>query len=850
MKVYVSIILFILSSISLSAQDRSIVKGSVSNEYHEYLIGATIVLYAEKDTTKIISYAIANEKGEFSLTLEEVSGKYIKISYLGYKSKKVSLSSERSYYPIVLEESHKSLEEVIVSASAIRDTVSLKNDTLKFSDNTKLKEILKDNEGIEITEENGIKFMGVPINKILINKKEVFVNQNSIALENITSEMVDEIQIINNYKNKFNVDFDNFNEMVLNVDVKRKFKGVIKNIIELGLGISRAYTLEGKSFLFSDQLNVFLTQNTNSILNKPQNTSEITNRQHNSSSFYNENVSSISQGFKEVKEDNYNNSYLLIKKENNKSLLEANIGFNYSSQQLEKRILIDDSQDLISEELTSVSQRGKMFYTDLNFTALVFKDFSLNLFSNIDLVDNNLDWLNTKEVFRENSFISNTFRGSGNHVLKNGLNTRKIFNQKWLWENNVEYVYENTGNNFLNDLDDVNQTIDYANKQLNLSSSLFYQKTSILNYGLNLEFSGLNENISDLRESVDNPINRSYNRLKGSFLVKGQNSKLNYFVNIGSQSFLFQNESYNRTTLPVSTSFNYKFSGRKTFNFSYENNYLVEDLQNSMDSLFVNFTTLVVSNDISGNIQQKQNLTLNYNITNISKSKNISFLAAGSMDNNFSQISLIDASSNINMYQRMIFDERRTLFLEHRYSKGFYFSKNDHKLQLGYKVSGSFTESEVIQNNNLLPLYTEQFDIGMNLAFIPQKLFFTEIAFKSSYSKNNISIDKQRVNAIDLNRNLIFMSKSDGNHIYSIQFYHEIFKSQSETIIRNDFDLTYRFYINKDTSLFMTGKSILNLLNINQNEGDLTTNSINGLNITTINNNTFGYLILGVQFKI
>lgn len=842
---------FFLYNTVLVAQENSVIKGSVSNKNKNFLVGASVLLYSKKDTTKIINYSITNEKGEFIIKSNIKQG-FLKISYLGYQTKKINLLKNIKNYNIILNETQNSLNEIIITASKYRDTIRLKKDTIKFSKNTKLKDLLKNNEGIEITDENGIKFMGVPINKILINKKEVFVNQNSLALENITNEMIDNMQVINNYKDKFNVDFDNFNELVLNIDVKDKFKGILKNIIELGLGYKNAYKIKWKSFLFSDKINIFLTQNTNSILDRSKSKNEITNRQGNTSSFYNDNVTSITQGFNEVKEDLYNNSYLLIKKENKKSKINTNIGFNYSKQELENLILINKNQTLISKESTLNKRKGNIFYADFGFINLISNDFSINLSTHVDFVDNSLNWINTKTIFPVSNFSSNTFYNSNNFILKNTINSKKIFNQKWLWENSIDYAYENTENDFSNRLDvsNINQNIDYTNQQFNISSSLFYQKSNLFNYGIKIEFSDIAEKISS-KISFDNSlVNRDFSKIKSSLILKGQSSKWNYFANIGTQLFLFKNNSFTKLTLPISTSLNYKFSSKKSINISYENNYEIENIENSLDSLFVNSTTLITSSDISRNIQQKQNLTLSYNISNISKSKNISFLVTGSKDNNFSQNSLIDFNSNINTFQKNIFNKRKKLFLRHAYSKGYYFSKNDHKLELGYNISSSFLKSEIIQNNVLQPLNTKSFDLGLNIALIPQKMFFTELALKTNYLKNNVSINELKINSIDMNKNSVTISKSDGSHNYFIEFYNELYKSETEMVNRNDLNISYRFYINKNTSFFLKGTNIFNLLSINRNTGKITTNSINGINITTINNNTFGYLIAGIQFKI
>ncbi|WMN06555.1 hypothetical protein QYS48_32845 [Marivirga arenosa] len=832
------------------AQKPVVIKGIVSNSENEFLMGATIMLYSVNDTIKVIDYSIADENGKFSFDLKEKpTEKLLKISYLGYQKKKVIITEDQFFYNIILQKSTQTLREVTVDASAIRDTVNLVYDTTKFSKNSKLKELLRDNEGIEVTDENALKYMGVPINKILINKKEVFVNQNSIALDNITNEMIKDIQIINNYKDKFNVDFDNFNELVLNVNVKNKFKGALKNIIELGLGIEKAYLLEGNSFLFSDKLNVFLTQNINSIIEKNNNTNEIKNRQNNTSSFYSENVSSISKGLNEVRSDKYNNTYLLVKKEYDNLKIQANIGFNNSNQDLQNRILIDNNQNPVSEEITNNNRKGNLVYTDIFLTTLISKDFSLSIYSNIDRVDNQLIWNNEKSIFPSLNFESNTLFNSNNFIYTTGINTKKIFNKVWLWENTLEHTKEDTDNTFTNDLGEVSQSIDFTKKSSNFSSSLFYQKSNLFNIGFNINLKNNEDRIFSFINTSSQLLYRNYYNVKGALIVKGQNSKSNYFLNIGPESIFFKDYQYSRLIYPISTSFNHKFSGRKSISLSYENNYLLENLQNSLDSLYINFTSLETANISERNIQQSQNLTLDYNIANISKSLNVSFLAGGSIDNNFTQANLFDFNSNINVYNRMIFDERESFILKHRYSKGFYFTRKDHKIQFGYELSSTFSNNQIAQENIIYPFSTEKYDAKLNLFFIPQDLFFSEVSLLTNLSNNIIKINQNKVNSIEYNKNTLAISKAQGNHIYSAFFYNEVFKSETETIRRNDLDLKYQYTFNESISIFTKGIAILNLLNINNTAGNLSTNSISGLNITTINTNTFGYIITGVQLK-
>ena len=67
---------------------------------------------------------------------------------------------------------------------------------------------------------------------------------------------------------------------------------------------------------------------------------------------------------------------------------------------------------------------------------------------------------------------------------------------------------------------------------------------------------------------------------------------------------------------------------------------------------------------------------------------------------------------------------------------------------------------------------------------------------------------------------------------------------------RLDTDFSVSYQVNKQLSIFVKSKSLLNLLGIRgNNTAEVLNNSSNGINIKTINNSILGYLLTGVQFK-
>ncbi|MCD7932160.1 MAG: carboxypeptidase-like regulatory domain-containing protein [Tannerellaceae bacterium] len=89
----------------VSQQKRS-VKGTVVDPYNEPVIGASVV---EKGTTNGI---ITDFNDEFTLSVDE--GAVLEISYLGYKTKTVTVGNN-NVLQIVLEEDTQMIDEIVVT---------------------------------------------------------------------------------------------------------------------------------------------------------------------------------------------------------------------------------------------------------------------------------------------------------------------------------------------------------------------------------------------------------------------------------------------------------------------------------------------------------------------------------------------------------------------------------------------------------------------------------------------------------------------------------------------------------------------------------------------------------------
>ncbi|MXV37915.1 hypothetical protein GO491_04370 [Flavobacteriaceae bacterium Ap0902] len=836
-------ILFFMTVFNVYSQQS--INGIVTDIYDFPISDVSIILYQQNDTLSIKSHTTTNSNGEFNLSIPDNKSYLLEASSLGYETKKTKITSNKSIYKIILEENYITLQDIVVTATVMSDVIELKRDTLKFNENATLKDILKDNVGVEISDGDGIKYMGVPINKILINKKEVFVNQNSLAINNLTNEMIDKIQIINNHKDKFNIDFDNFEETVINVDVKRKFRGTIKTEFEILGGYKYAFDANAKSMFFSDKFNAFLTQNTNNLNERKANLSEISLRYSNPSSFYEQNINQIIFGEENVKKDLSNNTYLLLKREEEKLKSSLNLGYLIGKQTIENQTEIAQISNVLSTENSLMKQKGNLFYGDLNGTYLLNKGFSLFLNSKIDFSHNNINWETNKNIFPNSHFNNLIDNKNYTFLMENTIGSKKLINNNWLLNTELTHYIENSNYEYINSNSNY-QKVKLRNNNFNVSSELSYQHSKMFNLGTKLQYR-INDETANDRTQNSNSLNRNYQYGAFSLISRGRNKKIYYFIQIGTSIYSFKENS--KWIFPVSTSFNYRISSKKSINFSYENNWNISSLENNLDSLYSKNNMLILSSDFSDNLSRNQTAIIEYNISSITKSKGISFMIIGNKHNDFTQLVIRDITNNLTAYERLLFNSRNSVSFKHRYSKGYYFSPKYHQIRWGYNIGLNLSKGDVFYNNDYEKLITKGYNFGLSVGFVFQDLFLTNLSLKNSFNPIHSIISNSTINKITTNTTALYIDKILDQYDFSLEAYRQHFFTDNKTVERYDINLSAQYKLNKNTSIKMYGKSLFSLFKTPDNNANISTNSNTGYNVTVINENILGYATIGINYK-
>ncbi len=164
---------------------------------------AAVMLLADGDTLAKY-YALAGLDGKATLERVEYGTYTLKAELVGYKplSKKITLNRNTlNLGTLAMLEDYQMLQGATVSAvgSAItikQDTIEYTASSFKVKDNAVLLDLLKKLPGIEVSSDGSITSQGETINKITLNGKTFFLDDPSLATENIPVKVVDKVKVI------------------------------------------------------------------------------------------------------------------------------------------------------------------------------------------------------------------------------------------------------------------------------------------------------------------------------------------------------------------------------------------------------------------------------------------------------------------------------------------------------------------------------------------------------------------------------------------------------------------------------------------------------------------------------
>jgi hypothetical protein len=208
MKISTLVFLFalLLGFQTLDAQQRGnqtppMIRGKlIEGTTKEPLIGANVLIKTMGDT--LVSNTVTGVDGAFELAYPRLPSFILEISYVGYEkiSRTMSRGVPLDLGVLTLNEDSKLLGEVVIQGEAAvgemrGDTAVFNASAFKTRENAMAEDLIGKLPGITI--ENGqVQAQGEQVQKILVDGREFFGSDPSIALRNLPADAIESVQVL------------------------------------------------------------------------------------------------------------------------------------------------------------------------------------------------------------------------------------------------------------------------------------------------------------------------------------------------------------------------------------------------------------------------------------------------------------------------------------------------------------------------------------------------------------------------------------------------------------------------------------------------------------------------------
>jgi len=265
-----SALFFFAVSIGFSQTPKR-VQGTLNDSQGEPIVGASVKLVSDQDSVQTSS----SNGGLFSFNNIRGNRFTLTVTSLGYDTLRQNFAFEPGrqelMLPISLQESSRMLAEVSVTGAA---PITVKEDTLEYATkNLRLREgalvsdALKKLDGVEVDKDGNVTAQGETVTRARINGKDFFGGDIKAAIQNLPAEVVERIQIVDDYGDMANVTGNRSGdpERVLNLQIAPdKNNGDFGNF-RVGGGTENRYQVTGSYGKFKEGMQLSILGNLNNV---------------------------------------------------------------------------------------------------------------------------------------------------------------------------------------------------------------------------------------------------------------------------------------------------------------------------------------------------------------------------------------------------------------------------------------------------------------------------------------------------------------------------------------------------------------------------------------------------------
>lgn len=759
-KYLLSLLVFLTYCTNIIAQQK--LYGHVTEKQGRCIINASVLLCEDSCmASPLISYSVTDKNGDFQITTRTSTRPlWLHIRSLGFAESIIKIDTTVTHYNIVLKEQEQTLNDVVVKARY--SGIKVKGDTIKFDTNhfsngfeNNVADILTSLPGIQVDNSGQVSYGGKSINKLLVNGKDMFSDENrGLVIKNMSAQTIEGAEIINNYKNNNEQENISNNNIALNLKTKKLNK--LNGYINAEGGIHKSYHTKTFNVISNDNITITPLLSYNN-LGKPAFTindyiSRIANtaKGNNSEIRISGDEASLLYRPNNVCSDNsilgaLDTKYL---SKDNKLSLTSNIIFNKSKIKEEHHITNFYSSSAMSDTLDCNNQKKtNILLSSIKASWMPNTRIALSAYSNINASNSNVVKSSNGTNYNEEKITYNLFNITGGFHIR-------IKQDKHEFNSSLDIIYDNGRNNYdvisswkylpmaYITLGDIYQTGDNTlHKNTKLSASINYTYNINNSYKIASQFDFFNlkhRNKGDiLGETANNNELLKENESSLSIYIKKTMGKLKCHLggDVTFEDNCYTNSFHNhKASLSPSLHIDYSFSQMHNIAFNFDCKRKSFDYNDfCFFPKIISYNEITKGNKFSNPYKKDMNLSLTYFNYNIEQQLYITIY------NNYtySKHSLLkqikqESITNIITYQNNGKEQQAysMLNLEKRFAIPFILKSN---------MSYNLQQSNAILNEQKIRIKNQQVTGEMNLSSSFNNLLNGEFAIKFIQNWNHVS---------------------------------------------------------------------------------------------------------------
>jgi hypothetical protein len=264
---FLSVAAFLLLTNDLFSQQITI-KGTIADTNAVGIPNAYLTVASARDSS-FITFKLTDALGQYQFTLNNPQKIRFILSSIGYENSSQVVNIQKdTVINFSLNQSIKILDEVKVVAER---PATFKEDTATFNANfyrtpadKNLNDLLKKLPGVEVNQ-GKIYVQGQEVKNLMVEGEELYENNPKLLSNGLSAEMIDKIQIVDNFQDPNNPNGLNTNRKALNIKIREDKKNIPTGTLTAVGGVPENYLLNTNLFLFKPKTKWNVLGNVNNV---------------------------------------------------------------------------------------------------------------------------------------------------------------------------------------------------------------------------------------------------------------------------------------------------------------------------------------------------------------------------------------------------------------------------------------------------------------------------------------------------------------------------------------------------------------------------------------------------------